>query len=206
MHEEQDIDEEQKENIRSYAELLIMKYIERESPCELNLSQECRENVLSRYEMEKDMPTRNLFDRVVSHVHNQIHMLHGQQFIRSDNFEQFLTKVVLRRAQIDTFRSGANSAKTVEEAQPQSKTFQKLDSIRRRLSGVGAFKGNHQQTTSQSPLREDLFDMRDVVKGLFGEVAKKDAIIEDLRAQLERERAINEMHAKKSLNNTKRTK
>ncbi len=173
-------------SINTYAQFLVHKYIKSGSQCELNLSRECRQDVMQQYELEKDNTSKNLFERVVSHILVQIHNVYDERFVRSEIFELFLTKLVLRRAQIEATHH------EYKPEEPLSVTQKFNRNMRRRFSGIFT----PVPVTVQQPLREDLYDMREVVKGLFEEVTKKDAIILDLRQQLEKEKTMNEMSGK----------
>jgi hypothetical protein len=173
--------------ISNMAEILIARYINIGSSRELNISDERRKAIFETY--EKDNPRSDLFELVVMDITLQLRGLF-EDFVRADLFDVFIIKLC----------STPITPLNVHAQPVVIKPINILTAPQEVLSPRKWLPWRSEKGTETPPIESSsLEDREEMVKNLFEEVQKKsatikskDAIIEELRSQLEKERSINQ--------------
>jgi hypothetical protein len=166
-------------DLRDTMGILITRYIKIGSSRELKITDTVRKKIIE-YSEREDMPSKFLFDPIVTDITQQLKIAY-ESFTRTEQFEEYLSSIL----------KPVNGA--VQPHSPREKPTTEHTTFWAKLA---PWRSNSETSSKNiGPLQEDNSEMKVVIQNLFEEVQKrnavitsKDNIIQELRAQLERER------------------
>jgi hypothetical protein len=171
-------------DLKVSADIMITRYIKTGSSRELNIKKEIKQEVIATFEKEKENLTSNLFENVVLEVTSQLRTSY-QEFVRTDEFENYVTTAFTRRNEELTSPREVASSPNTDFLSSAKRTI----GLRLGTWSTVNLKGStptHEQTQThpqvqsqvqpqvQPQIPEEIKDdMKVVIKNLMEEVNKK---------------------------------
>jgi hypothetical protein len=174
-----------RDDVKTTAEILISRYIREGSSRQLNLSAEMRDETLQKFEKQKNNPSRNLFETVVSVVHYQLRTENFDAFISSDLFEQFVATSLQKKSATNIISVTAPDES--EEARPNRLKLPNLKKIKRSPTSPNKSLGSPVTFSEETENEKNL-----IIKNLMEDLKTKTLSLEELEKQIEKERMISE--------------